>query len=151
MAAAGSTARIGSGVPRAARWEFTPTATAIATVRRQLRALLAGHSLPKDPTDAALLVAYELIANAVEHARTPALLTVVLDGAGVHIEVRDTSPAPPRLQPLDPDAVRGRGLQVVDQLTTRWGWATDGPGKAVWADVPIGPYPEPAPAPPAAG
>lgn len=149
--AAGFSAQSEEGASPVATWQFNPTATAISRVRRDLRGLLQRHGVPEDPADAVLLVAYELIANAAEHARTVAELSVVLDGANVHVEVRDGSPAPPQQQPLDTDAVRGRGLQVVDELATHWSWAPEGPGKAVWADVPIDRYPDATSAAPAAG
>jgi hypothetical protein len=54
----------------------------------------------------------------------------------VRVEVRDAAAGPPRLQPHDPLRIRGRGLQLVDALATRWGWTGDPPGKVVWAEVP---------------
>ena len=56
-----------------------------------------------------LLVADELVANAVEHARTVLALQASFDGTAVIVEVRDESNLPPRLQPHDASAVRGRG------------------------------------------
>ena len=49
---------------------------------------------------------------------------------------REGIEGPPQLQPIDPLGARGRGLQLVDGLSTGWGWAADPPGKVVWAEVP---------------
>jgi len=80
------------------------------------------------------LVATELVANVVDHARTSCTLTVTANGEGVLIEVRDFySCPPPQPQPFDPDNPRGRGLQVVAAVSSRWGVATFREGKSVWA------------------
>jgi two-component sensor histidine kinase len=71
----------------------------------------------------------ELLTNAVEHARTPLILTVSFRGTALLVEVRDESVAEPRLQPVDLQAARGRGLQFVDALARRWSWTADGSGK----------------------
>ena len=86
----------------------------------------------------ALLVATELLTNALEHARAPIRLTVGLGAESVRIEVHDAAADPPRQQPHDLWAARGRGLQLVDGLSRRWGWSPDANGKTVWADVSSG-------------
>lgn len=75
--------------------------------------MLAGWGVDSDHTDDTLLVVNELLANAVEHARTPLILTVSCTGTALRVEVRDESVAEPRLQPVDLRAARGRGLQFV--------------------------------------
>ena len=46
----------------------------------------------------------------------------------------DTRPGPVlRPAPIDPMAARGRGLQMVDALTTAWGVTLHAGGKTVWA------------------
>jgi hypothetical protein len=85
----------------------------------------------------ALLVVNELVANAVDHGRTPLELLVSVTGATVLIEVRDGSVAEPRLRAFDRAAPRGRGLQFVDALARRWSWKADGDGKVVWAEIDI--------------
>jgi two-component sensor histidine kinase len=51
------------------------------------------------------------------------------------IDASDDAP-----NPRQPDWIResGRGLQIVDALSTVWGWSPiDGHGKAVWAVLPV--------------
>jgi anti-sigma regulatory factor (Ser/Thr protein kinase) len=83
--------------------------------------------------DAAMVVT-ELVANAVDHAGTPSTLTVGMDERGLRVAVRDTRLGPPpRPGPIDPAAARGRGLQMVEALATRWGVTPHPDGKTVWA------------------
>ena len=120
----------------ATRWESEPPVEAVPLTRRRLSVVLGEWGLTGEPREDVLLVVTELLSNAVDHGRGPVRLTVELRSGSVRIEVHDTAPGPPRPQPLDPYAVRGRGLQMVEALSSRWGW-TDGPaGKIVWADVP---------------
>jgi anti-sigma regulatory factor (Ser/Thr protein kinase) len=83
--------------------------------------------------DAAMVIT-ELVANAVDHARTESTLSLGVTQDGLRVAVRDTRPDPvPRPAPIDPTAPRGRGLQMVDALTTAWGVTMHAGGKTVWA------------------
>ncbi|WP_433291761.1 ATP-binding protein [Pseudonocardia sp. CA-142604] len=84
--------------------------------------------------DDALLVATELVANAVDHAQTPCVLILSRDHDGLRITVRDFAPRQlPELQPVDVTAARGRGLQVVAAVSRDWGVTTVDGEKSVWA------------------
>jgi len=73
----------------------------------------------------------------VDHAGTHCTLTVDTDGQELRIDVRDFYPCPtPRARPADAEAPRGRGLQVVSVLATRWGVDEFDDGKSVWAVLP---------------
>jgi anti-sigma regulatory factor (Ser/Thr protein kinase) len=90
--------------------------------------------MPDDVCEDAALVVTELVANVVDHARTSCQVRVNADGHGLRIEVRDFHPcSPPHPGPVDPGAVRGRGLQVVAALSTRWGVIEFADGKCMWA------------------
>ena len=86
-------------------------------------------------------VVSELVANAVEHARTDLTLTVSLRGCGLHLAVRDGSPILPRRRELArpvpgrPLDERGHGLRVVEAESTAWGAMPVAGGKVVWAVV----------------
>jgi len=81
------------------------------------------------------LVVTELVANAVRHAGTDLTLRLVRLDSGVRLEVADRSTRP--LRPREAGLVDegGRGLLLVDALSTRYGVETDSDGKLVWAEL----------------
>lgn len=79
-----------------------------------------------------LLCVSEVVTNAVRHARTQAHLTVFRKARSLTVEVRDGSQDLPIRRPISPVAVTGRGLRILDQLTTQWGTRATGSGKVVW-------------------
>jgi anti-sigma regulatory factor (Ser/Thr protein kinase) len=121
-----------------AAWRVGPTHQAVPAVRERLSCVLSTWGLTGEAGEPTLLVVTELLDNAAEHGRGPARLAVELTGDGVRVAVTDGSPDAPRLRPRDLSASRGRGLQLVDGLSTRWGWTDEPPGKVVWAIVPTG-------------
>ena len=83
--------------------------------------------------DRAVLLAGELVTNAVVHARTEIRLRLELRGDHLHIAVRDGSPRLLRLVGPDQEAEGGRGLWMVEQLACAWGVNRHpGGGKVVW-------------------
>ena len=112
-----------------------PVAAVTRQIRRTLRALLTGWGLAADVVDDALLVVEELVTNVVDHARTPFRLTVRLTNHVLHLAVRDCDSGLPRLRPFDPDAARGRGLQVITAIAQQWGCDRHERGKTVWVDL----------------
>jgi len=106
-------------------------------LRAQLRSLVSLWRLPDDCLDRLLMIVNELVSNAIDHARTSCDITVRRTRSLVRVRVADDSPLPPRIAPLDVNAARGRGLQMVKAMADRWGWTTRhrGKGKTVWATV----------------
>ncbi len=103
-------------------------------------AALRGAGVGGTALDSSELIAGELIANAVRHARTELTAVVDVSRETVHLEVIDFDSRPPILVASDDASTSGRGLQIVAALATRWGWeATETdegiPGKKVWAEV----------------
>ena len=91
------------------------------------------HGIP-ELIDVMRLVTSELATNAMQHARTPFILTLEGQGDAVLVSVQDGSRRLPRLGRVDPSKAGGRGLVIVDQLSRGWGVdvAADR-SKAVWA------------------
>ncbi|MFE7042903.1 ATP-binding protein [Streptomyces atratus] len=94
---------------------------------------------------ATLLVA-ELATNAMLHGRVRGRdfrlrLTLRPGGPAVRIEVTDASPdrrppSPGTIPPPSPDLDTGRGLLLVEALSTHWGTTDDDPyTKTVWCEV----------------
>ena len=126
-----------------------PSATAPAAARRFVGATcwqwrLQAVGEPSDPlarrwgeelVDRAMLVASELVTNAVVHTHGPARLRLELVAGRLHLAVADRSPRLLGLaaDPGDPDAEGGRGLLVVDQLARSWGVRRPPEGgKEIW-------------------
>ncbi len=91
--------------------------------------------------DDAVLVASELVGNAVRHtAAGPGCLTIEIDGDQVVVAVHDPEPDDGRVQlpetAADPLAESGRGLWLVQTLARRWYVETTAIGKAVVAVLP---------------
>lgn len=86
------------------------------------------------------LLTGELVSNAVVHGPPDAQVVVGLriDSRTVRVSVRDTGGGHPRVRHPEPTAPSGRGLALVEALSTAWGTAThpDG-GKTVWFDVEV--------------
>jgi two-component sensor histidine kinase len=121
----------------AVSWSLDPTPGAPGRVRRWVRTILTSWNIGVDHAEDVMLVITELVANVVDHAATRMTVTINQDPGVVSVAVSDASNLLPRLQPLSSRAVRGRGLQLVDALSVRWG-ATPlrpGPGKQVWAQI----------------
>ena len=98
---------------------------------------LRGWSLDDVVGDAQLVVS-ELASNAVLHARAEVRLTLRSDGKSwVRIELRDDNPRLPALVTFSDDATSGRGLSMVDALSTSWGVDRLGGGKTVWAELAV--------------
>lgn len=116
-----------------------------AVVRHQLAAELKRLRVDPRCIDDAILVASELVANAVRHAEPIAAsrLTVTwdlepdLEPAAVLIKVEDGSTRPPRRRAPDDRQPDGRGLAIVEALAADWGVAPTNSGKQVWARVPL--------------
>jgi anti-anti-sigma factor len=107
-------------------------AAAVAHVREFVRARVLDQ--PSRLAADAVLVASELVTNAFEHARTPATVYLGLRPETIRVAVADSSPVRPRRRRVTADDDRGRGLNLVDALSQRWGvLATSGGGKLVWS------------------
>jgi hypothetical protein len=83
--------------------------------------------------DDALVVITELSSNAMLHAATPFEVVVTTVGAGIRVEVHDGAPELPRRKRYSAQATTGRGLVLVEALTTVAGADQTETGKVVWA------------------
>lgn len=106
--------------------EFAPHPAVVAEARLRTRQALRAWDLD-DLYDEAAQIVSELTTNSVEaHRREarpgPIRLTLLAGLRTLLIAVRDASPAPPTLSPLDDDAESGRGLFIVETLAAAWSW-----------------------------
>ncbi|MEV5409748.1 ATP-binding protein [Thermopolyspora sp. NPDC052614] len=116
--------------------------TSVAKARRYVRVLLANIAHPR--TDDAVLLVSELVANAVRHSDSAlpggqVTVAVACCSGTLHIDVLDAgSPTTkPELRPT-PDTLTcsGRGLWLVRELSSAWGWHETATGRVVWFQLP---------------
>lgn len=117
-----------------------------AVVRRTLAADLAGRGIDADSIDEIVLVASELVGNAVRHTTAPAAaqpldVTWTVDAAGVTVWVADPSTDVPRPRVPGNSEPGGRGLTIIAAVADDWGVKRLASGKRVWAHVPVGRVP----------
>jgi anti-sigma regulatory factor (Ser/Thr protein kinase) len=122
---------------------FTCDAASLKSVRHFVRETISDWGLAPFADDMTTVVG-ELAANAIRHALaagdadTKAWLGMVRTGGAVVCAVVDPSPAPPSRRCPDHLAETGRGLLIVDALTSQWGYCAPDPhGKTVWARIAI--------------
>ena len=104
---------------RTAQALLEPLLEAPALARSFLRRTLAGWEADRFGGDA-LLVADELVANAVLHAGTEIELRLALCPNRLGVGVADRSAHRPTLRQADDAAESGRGLLLVDAVATDW-------------------------------
>jgi anti-sigma regulatory factor (Ser/Thr protein kinase) len=124
-----------------------PGITAPRRARTAVTEALAAWGMPHLADDAAQITS-ELVANAVAASAQgagkgteadPVTLTISITDGEFCIRVWDPDPtAPPRTR-QDPGTwtERGRGLLIVEELSTRWGWYPGQTGKYVWSVLPL--------------
>ncbi|WP_234701340.1 ATP-binding SpoIIE family protein phosphatase [Streptomyces malaysiensis] len=148
---------VGAMLP-AQRLTADDTALLIARLHGLASGNIAGWPLPEGPVAAGLartrvreqlrawgldelvatteLLASELVANVVRHARGPTRLRLIR-GRSLICEVSDAGAAAPRIRRATELDEGGRGLQLVSALSQRWGTRYTDEGKCVWTEQPI--------------
>jgi serine/threonine-protein kinase RsbW len=114
-------------------------AASAALVRQHISNDLAARSITRDSVADVLLVATELVGNAVVHSPDVGDLDVAwdVDDGTVIVRVHDGSAAEPSPRQAGTTATNGRGLAIVAALANEWGVNHIGQGKQVWARVPV--------------
>jgi Histidine kinase-like ATPase domain len=83
------------------------------------------------------LVATELLSNAARACRSRIVLRLDVHHGSIRIEVYDDGPGVPVERQVSPDEVGGRGLRIVDSLSTSWGTIPRPAGKCVWSEMSV--------------
>jgi len=83
------------------------------------------------------LLTGELVSNAVVHGPEAGVvrIQVRIDRGTVRVGVRDTGGGTPTVGHPEPTAPSGRGLALVEALSSDWGTQTHADGKTVWFEV----------------
>ena len=115
-----------------ATWSLPENAQAASAARQHVRETLGAWHL----SDLALtteMLASELVANVVRHARGPASLRLMRSRSLV-CEVFDGSLTTPRIRRASWTDEGGRGLQLIAALSDRWGTRYMTTGKCIWTE-----------------
>lgn len=120
--------------------QFAPVPASARAARDAVRGALADSSADQSAVDTAVLLTSEIVTNAIQHARSDAVLDVHVEADVVRVEVTDDNPSLPQAGVSGPGlAERGRGLGLVDACASRWGVDPLGvgmrAGKTVWFEV----------------
>jgi histidine kinase-like protein len=153
-------------VCRVVQQQFPDEPIAAAQARGFVGETLHRWDLQDLAADAQLAVT-ELVTNAILHARTPIVVTLCVAGGIAEVAVTDYDPRTPRALPHrenlladldalgpgaddDPDprhvglhygpsgsVAAGRGLIILDAISSAWGVTENPQGKDVWARLPV--------------
>lgn len=85
--------------------------------------------------DEAVLLATELVSNAVVHAKSEVDLCLQRFDERIRIEVTDHGGGALEFREADQEALGGRGLLLVQELSLAWGTSADGDAKVVWFEL----------------
>jgi serine phosphatase RsbU (regulator of sigma subunit) len=123
------------GVPadHVANWILTPSPRSPQLVRQMVRGLLRKWGLAEE-ADTAILLASELVTNAIRYASRPISVRLMLTDS-LLCEVHDDDPHLPVLDDPRPTEEGGRGILLVSRLARRWGVTRITTGKVVWFEL----------------
>jgi anti-sigma regulatory factor (Ser/Thr protein kinase) len=110
--------------------------TAARTARRVVEHMVGDDPQHTDLVNFAVLAVSELTTNAISAAGCCTMAAWFLpEHNALRIEVSDSDPRPPEVQPPDSQRIGGHGLRIVDMITHGWGVTRDGHTKTVWAEI----------------
>jgi anti-sigma regulatory factor (Ser/Thr protein kinase) len=124
-----------SGGDETVRTVLPAVAPSVAAARRFVAAALRRHEALPEMIDTACLLTSELVTNALVHAGSRVELAVSTLGHRIRVEVGDSSQATAQPRAIGAEAVAGRGLHIVEAMSSRWGTNVAGTGKRVWFEL----------------
>jgi hypothetical protein len=127
-------ARLPSGDAQRVTVDLPDDLTAPRLARRTVTAHLDCWGAP-DLTEAAQACVSELCTNALMHSSTGARLVMSVDDRRAVVLVQNGGTGQVRRVEPDDDGVGGRGLLLVEALSTDWGWQTGAEGTTVWFEL----------------
>ena len=108
----------------------------VAKAREFATRCLSDHGMGGD-VDSVRLVVSELVTNAVVHAATAFTVKLVRMDGVLTVTVADGSQVRPHEFAQGAElATEGRGLRLVEALSSSWGVRNEADGKSVWATFP---------------
>lgn len=121
--------------------EVPADSSAASIARRFVGSALRGWRVDEEVVATAELCVSELVTNAVIHSRTASTVTVRVDEEYVLVMVQDRGGVGPVRRPdgMDPEAISGRGLALVDALASAWSAEHSADGTTVWFELALQP------------
>jgi anti-sigma regulatory factor (Ser/Thr protein kinase) len=113
---------------------FPCRAESVAAARHFIRDVL--QNRPRELVEAAELMTSELATNCVRHAHSDFELAIHDSRDEIRVEVSDSGQGQPTLRSPTPQEHSGRGLLIVEELSTSWGTIPSPNGKLVWFTLP---------------
>ncbi len=110
----------------------------VGRARRALTRALRGWGWSGEAVEVAVLLTSELVTNAIRHGAAPVRLSAgLLHAVVLRVEVQDpTDHAVGVRTTTTVDDEDGRGLQLVEVLSSSWGWKpVSSGGKRVWFEL----------------
>ena len=101
--------------------------------RAYVRAGLTELGLSPEAVEIAVLLASELVANAVLHGAPPITVQVHVRRDRIRISVADESPTLPVMRDADPSG--GWGMHLLERSAADWGLHEERVGKCVWFEL----------------
>jgi len=125
-------APIRPAVERPRCFSLTAGPSAAGEARSLVRAAIEAWDVPVDP-DVAVLLTSELVTNAITHEAGETVMLLITRACGkLRVDVHDSSRSAPVQADASADAETGRGLMLVANLSTDWGFYRTTAGKAVY-------------------
>lgn len=120
--------------PHTVCWDLPHDLPIVGKARAMVRETLVAWEL-RHLVDDVVLVADELLANAIVHGEPVVRLSLWASADELRVQVTDRGTGQPRLLALDAEAIHGRGLAIVRALAHDHGVTPlpGRPGKTVWA------------------
>jgi anti-sigma regulatory factor (Ser/Thr protein kinase) len=115
--------------------DVTRDPSAVPNTRHFAQAQLAAWEVDADVAETAVLLATELVTNAVRHGRGRICLRMRRACHAMYVEVDDDGSALPDRRHAEDDDEGGRGLQLVEALSEAWGTRPLDHGKSVWCSM----------------
>lgn len=117
---------------------FEHAPESVAAARRFATELLAELG-DADALQAIELMVSELATNCIRHTDSAFHLTIVSEPDRVRVAATDQGAGEPSKRSPQPTEPTGRGLQIVNMLSSDWGYDSAVAGKTVWFTLETGP------------
>lgn len=114
---------------------FVPTRPAVRAVRAFVDTTMRAWGADRLVREDAGIVASELATNALIHAQSPFSVSITRTAGGAKVAVRDASSVVPRLVSSNAQSLSGRGIAMIEALSSSWGIRDETDGKTVWVEL----------------